>query len=1619
MSYPPEWPNPGKLHFRLLNERLGRLDLNCDSGYIVTAFDLGFPEIREVKMNNSLDDGVFDVTRFFGARSVSLDVTLKSHTGLTPASNYIASEAVLRDKLLGYLYPGIRSTMLFSEHGDPRVRQILIRGTSASVAVSQKDYNRVNLSWLAPRGTLYAYDERCYMFRFGETSGDFMELIIVNEGTIDVDWRATISGWSIHPRFILNGKETLRLEYDADPGDVVTLDSFSRTLTINGAPASYAYIGDNTVWFKIPPGQSTLRVEHLSGLSAYGYPYARWQETGVAAGFTDTFARADGDLGSDWETPTVIPADTAAVDLAIDAGAVIVTEPDDPGTPDREWGFARYVTELTSATGIGVEMEVSNLGQSSVQGPLMRSKVELFTNMNDTNAACQALSVDFDYGIPTTPAPPVVRQDPFETLDQWTIVGTDALLVPGRNGQGLQLAGLTTSLTYNLPLEAQSGIVIAGIAFKITAGTGVTTISNNRQLLELRSAGQLVGSVGVAVGGSLFATDRLGANKGGSAAGTVKPNTWHYAEVRYVAAKTTGEFALRLDGIDAAGAYDIDTNAVTGTVDQIVLPTPNTVSGGTHTYDDLYVAIGTEATFIGPLNVPNGSLAWELHQYDAGGVSVNSVGSGALPYNYTGTTLVRLESVSDGAQRFLLDGDPITELTDETPVVGTLVGFGASYETFEYESEAGDVFDDFERAALGTNWVLPVARTSDDTTILPTISTGAAITTAHTTAAPQQVYTATTTGGTLTGGIAQTMPQFVYAGYLVIARVLQENPGGVHTASPGWTTLGTVTQGTPGGDFMEAFDNFGAWFTSGTAAIVAGRTGNAARVTGVSTTNRIDFGLRTENATVIVGFAHQISSLAAATSEICQFYSDANVTQHNRLTVATNGSLSFWRGTTNLATSAAGVIAINTWNYIEVRTVLSDTVGAFEVRVNGTAVIGPLTAQDTQNAGTKTVYDSVRLSGPIASQFNTFDDCYIVTGGSAAFKGNQTIAVSSGIEFLRMTAFARLADGTSNDALTITGTAGGAPVGAGQFVTHIESYWLQPDGYAGTDIISQLKFAAASGASGGADPPVINLGGAKDWRFLVSAGLDVQSSPSMTPSAGYSSFTGPSNSPGTLCSLHSASRTASVGGTENPAAYTGSSAGRPWCAMTIGIPGSGFKWAAAEHITEFNADATITAEAVVYTSAGGGAPLVEIYTHMVHGSPTCRVLQAEIVGRTWKMGHYVEGTGLVVAASGAFPTGFGAEQHVTTPGVPNAVYTGEIGTEVRFGRAGQITKIRYYRTAATPSTVTLNIWNSAGTRIAGPITDTTGAGTDGWQTVTLVTPIASSGNQNYTGSYSAAGVGVPMKAGLSVQVPATTDITVVAGSVYNATAGSRPVIQPPEPGQPYVELVYVPDISSAPWRMRLESDPDGTERFLFDGTLVQSILDVGAPKPTVATRVGFGEFWTTATSSSPQVREFTATGSLDIVGPPPPEPTSPRIELFTAKPLRGTDWALPDRTVALTDPTRPRPNAPRINEDYWSVLTGVPSPPSPGGAALVNYNGAGSGLFVYADGWTYDGYGWRDEVGHDAYPDGAVVPAVSNTPPNNPPPGGRPPWAWTPPVDPLTGEPSILTVHFCFFDQWL
>jgi hypothetical protein len=119
------------------------------------------------------------------------------------------------------------------------------------------------------------------------------------------------------------------------------------------------------------------------------------------------------------------------------------------------------------------------------------------------------------------------------------------------------------------------------------------------------------------------------------------------------------------------------------------------------------------------------------------------------------------------------------------------------------------------------------------------------------------------------------------------------------------------------------------------------------------------------------------------------FKSDAGVTEHVYLQTGASDptKLEVYRGGgTLLGSSASGVVKAGIWQYFEMKVTLSDTVGAVVVRVDETVVIN-LSGIDTKNGGTKTVLDSIVITGNRngTTGVNTrFDDIYLCNGAGLA-----------------------------------------------------------------------------------------------------------------------------------------------------------------------------------------------------------------------------------------------------------------------------------------------------------------------------------------------------------------------------------------------------------------------------------------------------------------------------------------------------------------------------------------------------------------------------------------------------------------------------------------------------------
>lgn len=190
----------------------------------------------------------------------------------------------------------------------------------------------------------------------------------------------------------------------------------------------------------------------------------------------------------------------------------------------------------------------------------------------------------------------------------------------------------------------------------------------------------------------------------------------------------------------------------------------------------------------------------------------------------------------------------------------------------------------------------------------------------------------------------------------------------------------------------EPFNDLTAWTLAGTSPnnpqIVTGRTGTGLQYgAGSTSTVRYSIVVGSQTAVLTLGFAVRFNA-SSVSGSFFQCLSDSAATIHNSILLNSDGSLAIERGTiSQIGISAAGIIAANTWYYLELQITLGDSPsGSFTLRVDGTTVASG-TSLDTKNAGTKTVYDAVRFIG-VAGATIFADDFYLLSGTGESFRGD-------------------------------------------------------------------------------------------------------------------------------------------------------------------------------------------------------------------------------------------------------------------------------------------------------------------------------------------------------------------------------------------------------------------------------------------------------------------------------------------------------------------------------------------------------------------------------------------------------------------------------------------------------
>ncbi len=203
---------------------------------------------------------------------------------------------------------------------------------------------------------------------------------------------------------------------------------------------------------------------------------------------------------------------------------------------------------------------------------------------------------------------------------------------------------------------------------------------------------------------------------------------------------------------------------------------------------------------------------------------------------------------------------------------------------------------------------------------------------------------------------------------------------------------------------VEGFENYGSansatmqtelkakWvcptFGSSDGSLIDGPSfGKALQLNNDETAYSIAFPLKSRSTTLVVGFAYKHQGTdSSAGQPLIQFISGTQV--EAELEIDNMGSLFANRDTNTQLAESSDRLRLGTWSHIEIKYVLHDSTGVFQVRINGQNVINE-TNVDTRVSGT--AIEEVRLW---AHEYGAFDDIYIYddNGGAPTLQGSRVV----------------------------------------------------------------------------------------------------------------------------------------------------------------------------------------------------------------------------------------------------------------------------------------------------------------------------------------------------------------------------------------------------------------------------------------------------------------------------------------------------------------------------------------------------------------------------------------------------------------------------------------------------
>ena len=265
----------------LTHPSLGQLDLDCEDGFVVTSFDIGYPVVREVSFNNALADGTTDTTTYVGSRAVTIAMRLDN----TGCNGHETQD--LLDRITPYVSPRIRPTLVYTvdktSTNPNHVRSLVLRGADAPFTVDAPKALTLVCQWVAAEPFTSSLEDTCAVAILTEASefGRYYDLsfdrdyppsppvgvtLFTPAGNAPMDWTGTITSSVTDPLLLVNNVPIQFSGISLTTGQTINIDTANRTILRNNDPNDSVYgLTNFQDWnwddIRVRPGLNAIRLE--------------------------------------------------------------------------------------------------------------------------------------------------------------------------------------------------------------------------------------------------------------------------------------------------------------------------------------------------------------------------------------------------------------------------------------------------------------------------------------------------------------------------------------------------------------------------------------------------------------------------------------------------------------------------------------------------------------------------------------------------------------------------------------------------------------------------------------------------------------------------------------------------------------------------------------------------------------------------------------------------------------------------------------------------------------------------------------------------------------------------------------------------------------------------------------------------------------------------------------------------------------------------------------------------------------------------------------------------------------------------------------------------------------